>query len=81
MKDQKIKAFIKYFADFFDLWDYQSKIAMITVMGLTIALFCLIPFRINVFVLFGSTIGVWISAIVFSNKISKEGHQEQEQQQ
>lgn len=81
MIKEKIKGFINYFIDFFNSWDYQSKIAMTTLTGLLIALFCLIQFQINSFVLFGSIIGVWISAIVFSNKISKEGLQEQQLQQ
>lgn len=81
MKDQKIKAIIKYFADFFDSWDSQSKIAMLTFLGIGIGIILLVPFQINPYVLVGSVVGVLIFSVWKSNKISIEGHQEQNQQQ
>lgn len=81
MKDQRINAIIKYFADFFDSWDYQSKIAMTTFVGIIIALFCLIPFHINGYVLFGSIFGVLIFGLIVSNRTATKGHQEQQPQQ
>jgi len=75
MKDQKINAFINYFADFFDSWDYQSKITMVTFCGLIIALICLSPFPINEYALFGSTIGVLIFGFKISNRTAKKGRQ------
>ncbi len=67
-----------YFVEWWAGIDPQSKFAITTLAGLTIALFCLIPFHINGYVLFGSIFGVWIYAIIISDKISTEGHKEQQ---
>jgi hypothetical protein len=76
----KLRAIIKYFAEFFGSWNFQSKMAFITCIGLIIAVLLLNALNVNEIIGAGSIFGAFIAAVVISCKISIQDHREPQPQ-